>query len=211
MVVTALTLSLTALGGGVRQSLAARPGDGGLRAVGSLQFHDRMRELWNDHITYTRLAIVAFAGNLPDFRPTEDRLLRNQTDLGDAFKPFFGNDAGDRLTALLRTHILTAVDILVAAKAGDGDKLTMAEQEWYANANDIADHLHTLNPGQWPDDALRAMMKDHLDLTLKEATDRLQGQYAQDIAEFDEVRGQILEMADALSNGIIRAFPGRFS
>ncbi|MEU5420062.1 hypothetical protein [Streptomyces sp. NPDC020667] len=210
-VVTALALSLTALGGGVQQSFSAQshaaPAPRSSRAQ---RLHDQMRELWDDHITYTRLAIISFAGNLPDLQPTEQRLLRNQTDLGEAFKPFFGTKAGNDLTALLRTHILTAVDILAAAKAGDTAKLAAAEKVWYANADDIADFLHALNPGAWPDADLRTMMKNHLDLTLKEATDRLQGHYAQDIADFDEVHHQIVGMADTLSDGIIRRFPERF-
>lgn len=208
-VVTALALSLTALGGGVRQSVPAQA-RGLPQPARAQRLHDQMRALWEDHITYTRLAIVSFAGNLPDLQPTEQRLLRNQTDLGDAFKPFFGTKAGNDLTALLRTHILTAVDILAAAKAGDTAKLTAAEKTWYANADRIADFLHALNPGPWPGAGLRAMMKNHLDLTLQEATDRLQGHYAQDIADFDEVHRQILGMADMLSDGIIRRFPERF-
>ncbi|WP_052433091.1 hypothetical protein [Streptacidiphilus carbonis] len=208
-VVAALALSLTALGGGVQPSFAAQTRDAA-PPVSAQRFHDQMRELWDDHITYTRLSIVSFAGNLPDLQPTEARLLRNQTDLGDAFKPFFGNQAGEHLTALLRVHILTAVDILVAAKAGDTAKLTAAEKAWYANADQIADFLHGLNPGQWSDADLRAMMKRHLDLTLKEAVDRLHGHYAQDIADFDAIHRQILGMADMLSDGIIDAFPDRF-
>lgn len=45
-------------------------------------FHDAMRKLWEDHVTWTRLAIVSFAGDLPDLPATQRRLLRNQTDIG---------------------------------------------------------------------------------------------------------------------------------
>src|SRR5512139_2470835 len=47
-------------------------------------FHDAMRKLWEDHVTWTRLFIVSFAADLPDLSATERRLLRNQTDIGDA-------------------------------------------------------------------------------------------------------------------------------
>ena len=81
-----------------------------------LAFHDAMRKLWEDHVTWTRLAIVSFAHDLPDLPATEARLLRNQTDIGNAVKPFYGSAAGDRLTALLKEHILGAVALLQAAK-----------------------------------------------------------------------------------------------
>jgi hypothetical protein len=75
-------------------------------------FHDAMRKLWEDHVTWTRLAIVSFAAGLPDLEATESRLLRNQTDIGNAMKPYYGQAAGNRLTALLREHILGAVTLL---------------------------------------------------------------------------------------------------
>src|SRR5215213_7355728 len=82
-------------------------------------FQDQMRKLWEDHITWTRLYIVSFAADLPDQDLTAQRLLRNQTDLGDAIKPFYGEEAGNQLTTLLKEHIQGAVDLLAAAKAGD--------------------------------------------------------------------------------------------
>ena len=54
------------------------------------------------------------------------------------------------------------------------------------------------------------MMKTHLDQTLKEAVDRLNGRFAADIADYDSVHRHILEMADMLSDGIVAQFPARF-
>ena len=169
-----------------------------------------MRKLWEDHITWTRLAIVSFAAGLGDLQATEDRLLANQADIGDAVKPYYGKAAGNKLAALLRTHILGAVDVLAAAKSGDQDATGKAVAAWYANGNDIGDFLHSANPREWPRADMRAMMKEHLDLTLKEAQDRLAGNYAADVRDYDAVHRSILEMADMLSSGIMAQFPGRF-
>lgn len=177
-------------------------------------FHDAMRKLWEDHIVWTRQFIVSAAtasGDLPDAGPTTDRLLANQADIGEALGLFYGDEAGDRVTALLRDHILTAAEIIAAAKAGDSAGVDAAVASWYANAHDIAVALNGLNPGHWPLVDLDAMMQDHLDLTLAEAVARLQGRYVDDIAAYDEIHGQILEMADMLSEGIIAQFPARFA
>src|SRR5215212_2071648 len=51
------------------------------------KFQDAMRKLWEDHITWTRLAIVSFAHDLPDLPATEARLLRNRTTSGTRSSP----------------------------------------------------------------------------------------------------------------------------
>ena len=173
-------------------------------------FHDAMRKLWEDHITWTRLAIVSFAGGLPDLQATEARLLANQEDIGNAIKPYYGRAAGDRLTALLKEHILGAVALLQAAKSGDQTQIAKASTAWYANGNQIADFLHTANPQAWSRKEMRSMMKTHLDETLAEAQHRLGGEYAADIRDYDAVHRHILSMADTLSAGIMSQFPRRF-
>ena len=170
-----------------------------------------MRKLWEDHITWTRLAIVSILSDLPDTSTTVERLLQNQADIGNAIKPFYGEVAGNQLTGLLHDHITIAAEILTAAKAGDSTALNDALGRWYANANDIASFLSSANPKNWPLDMTKAMMKDHLDLTLAEAVAYLQGEYATSVAHYDQVHAQILHMADMLSTGIIHQFPGKFT
>jgi hypothetical protein len=177
-------------------------------------FHDAMRALWEDHIVWTRQFIVSAATeaeNLPDTGATVDRLLANQTDIGNAIKPFYGDAAGDALTLLLRDHILTAADIIVAAKDGDGEAVDAEIAAWYANADEIATFLSEANPRHWPLKEMKAHMKSHLDLTLEESVARLEGRYAADIAAYDKVHADILEMADMLSEGIVAQFPSKFA
>jgi len=59
---------------------------------------------------------------LPDQEANAARLLQNRTDLGNALKAQGGEEAGNQLTALLKTHIQGAVDILAAAQTGDKAK-----------------------------------------------------------------------------------------
>jgi hypothetical protein len=173
-------------------------------------FHDQMRKLWEDHVTWTRLTIVSAAAELPDTGPTLDRLQANQDDIGAAIVPYFGQAAGDQLAALLHEHISGAVRLVLAAKAGDAAEVAAAKAAWYANGQDIAVFLSTANPRYWPLATMSEMMGMHLDQTLQEAVDRLQGNYAADIQDYEVAHLHILEMADLLSFGIIRTFPNQF-
>jgi hypothetical protein len=170
-----------------------------------------MRQLWEEHVTWTRLFIVSFSADLSDLQATTDRLLQNQVDIGNAVKPFYGESAGNQLTGLLKQHILTAAALLAAAKAGDTGAFQQTKDAWYANADQIATFLHEANPGNWPLADLKSMMKSHLDLTLQEAADQLGGNYAASVAEFDAVETEILGMADMLSSGLIAQFPNKFA
>jgi len=173
-------------------------------------FQAAMRKLWEDHITWTRLFIVSAAADLPDSKATTDRLLQNQVDIGNAVKPYYGNAGGDQLTALLREHILIAADLVKAAKANNTAGVADANKRWVANADQIAAFLGKSNPKNWPEAEMRNMMHDHLNLTTEEATARLKGNFAGDIAAYDKVHEQILKMADMLSMGIINQFPDKF-
>jgi hypothetical protein len=77
----------------------------------AVALRNSMDKLWEDHITWTRMVIVDFAAGLPDLPTAEARLLRNQADIGNAIKPYYGPAAGNKLTSLLRTHILEAVPV----------------------------------------------------------------------------------------------------
>lgn len=174
-------------------------------------FHDAMRRLWADHVMYTRLFIVSAAAGSADKDATTQRLLQNQTDIGNAVADFYGRDAGNKLTALLKDHIVIAADIVTAAKAGDNAKVTSGNARWRENATEIARFLHNANPKQWPESALQSAMFAHLDQTLSEATNQLKGNYAASMKDYDEALGHMMMVADTLSNGIVKQFPAKFS
>jgi hypothetical protein len=174
-------------------------------------FQDAMRRLWSDHVAYTRLFIVTAVAGSPDKDATAQRLLQNQADIGNAVADFYGQDAGNKLTALLKDHILIAASIVTAAKAGDNAKVTSENARWRKNATDIANFLHTANPKQWPQATLQNALFMHLDQTLNEATHQLKGDYAASMKDYDAAMSHMLMVADTLSSGIIAQFPAKFS
>ncbi len=131
-------------------------------------------------------------------------------DIGNAIKPFYGEQAGQQLTDLLQEHITGAVALLEAAKSGDENAFGQAKDAWYQNGEQIARFLSDANPRYWKFPVMDTMMKEHLDQTLQEGADRLAGDFEADIRDYEAIQLHILEMADTLSNGIIAQFPNRF-
>ncbi len=168
-----------------------------------------MRQLWEEHITYTRNYIISALADLPDGDAVAKRLLKNQNDIGDAIKPYYGDEAGKKLSALLRDHIMIATDVVKAAKGGDQDQLTAAQTKWSANGKEIAAFLSSANPN-WPLKDLEAMLQKHLDLTTGEVVGRLTKDWAKDIESYDKGHLHMLMFADMLSDGIAKQFPAKF-
>jgi hypothetical protein len=168
-----------------------------------------MRKLWSDHVWWTRNYLIAAIADMPELKDTTARLLKNQEDIGDAIASYYGKKAGKELTTLLKEHILIAADVVSAAKSQDNAALKTANDKWYANADAIAEFLSTANPN-WPYKAVQSMLYKHLKLTTDEATARLKQQWKTDINIFDRVFDEIMEMADTLTNGIVKQFPDKF-
>jgi hypothetical protein len=168
-----------------------------------------MRKLWTDHVVWTRDYIIAAVGDQPGAKAAANRLMRNQEDIGSAVAAFYGAPAGQQLTTLLKEHITIAVDLIGAAKAANKPAQQQADTRWQQNAVQIADLLSKANPN-WPRDTLAEMMKKHLSTTTTEVVARLTKDWEGDVRAFDAVYEHILQMADALSDGIIKQFPNKF-
>ena len=178
-------------------------------ASAETQLYAAMRTLWDQHMAWTWSTVVAFAEDSPGLDATVSRLLRNQADIGDAIAPYYGDEAAAQLTELLQTHITLAVPVLTAAKAGDTAALQTALDNWYANAQDIADFLAAANPN-WSQADLREMMATHITQTTAYAAAVIGGDHESAITTFDEAQAHMAHMADELSAGLIAQFPKRF-
>lgn len=170
-----------------------------------IRLRDSLRMLWQQHVYWTRLFIVSAAFSLPDLDPVTKRLLRNPKDFEEALKPFYGNEKAARFDVLLTNHLTIAAELVKAAKAGDSNAAADAEKRWYANADDIAAFLASINPF-WSESEWRAMLYEHLALTKTEAVNMLTKKYAESISTFDAIEKQALGMADTMVSGMARQF-----
>lgn len=184
--------------------------DGRQKVQKEIELYTSMRRLWTDHMQYTYTTVDAFFHNPDALQPTLARLLRNQRETGDAFIPYYGKAAGDHLGDLLTTHIKLAVPVLKAAQAGDETALNKALDDWYANAQEVADFLTELNPQYWPSSVMRPLWKKHITQTTAYSVDLLKGDYARSIKDYDKAFDHMMMLSDTLSQGIIGTFPNRF-
>jgi hypothetical protein len=175
-----------------------------------VDLRNAMRQLWEEHIVYTRGYITSALAGLDDTGKVAERLLRNQDDIGNAIKSIYGEEAGKKLAALLRDHILIAADIVTAAKAGDNDGVAKGEKRWTANADDIAAFLSSANPN-WPIQTLKDMLYKHLAFTTTEVVSRIKKDWSSDIEAYDKGHAHMLMFADMLTDGIVKQFPKKFT
>jgi hypothetical protein len=165
-----------------------------------------MRKLWADHTTYTHSYIVSALAGLPDLGTVTQRLLRNQDDIGNAIKPIYGDEAGKKLSALLRDHILIAADIVKAAKANDTKGVDLGQKKWRSNGVELANFLAAANPN-WNKAALTDMLLKHLDFVTQQVVSRIKQDWPGDIHAYDAGFDHMMMFADMLSDGIIKQNP----
>jgi len=196
-----LTLAPQAQAAGEKKAVA-----GTAPTMSATDLRNGMRKLWLDHTTFTRSFIISAVAGLPDLPTITQRLLRNQDDIGNAIKPIYGDEAGKKLAALLRDHILIAADITKAAKASDTKAVEAGQKKWHANADDIAAFLAAANPN-WKKPTLTDHLYKHLDYVTAQVVDRIKADWPADIQAFDKGNDHMLMFADELSEGIIKQNP----
>jgi LysM repeat protein len=187
----------------------SQPGNSGGISLRELKLRQDLRKLWEEHVAWTRMAILSTAAGSPDLDPTAARLLRNADDMGAALKPLYGEGNGARFADLIREHLNIALRLVTAAKQGDNQAAREEERRWYANADQIAAFTNSINPNI-NEEAFRNMLYTHIALTKEQALAILGGDYEKGIALYDQIEDQALDMADAMADGIVRQFPTVF-
>lgn len=155
------------------------------------------------------MAIISLVFDLPDIDEVLARLLKNADDMGNMIRRLYGDDVAKTYSQLIREHLLFAADLVKAAIAGDAEAAQVAEEKWYQNADQIAAFLNSVNPFL-EEEAVRNMFYTHLALTKQEAVHMINKEFEKDIAVYDEIEKQAREMADAISDAMVKHYPAMF-
>lgn len=169
----------------------------------------QMRTLWQEHVFWTRMAIISIIQGSEDKGPVLNRLLRNPEDMAETLGPYMGNESSREYGTLIKEHLLIAADLVTAAKEGDQAAFGDANSRWYENADEIASFENRTIP-KIAIDERKAMWYEHLDLTKNETTQLLNRDYNASIETFDLIEEQANMMADSLADGVVQQFPERF-
>ncbi len=165
--------------------------------------------LWIDHVSWTRSYIISAIAGLKDQDDVLQRLLKNQEDIGNSIKPFYGEEAGNKLTKLLKEHISLAGKVLQAAKANNKQEMDKYNKLWYENADKIAEFLSAANPN-YSQKELKNMLYTHLKLLTDQVVARLGNDWKADINAYDKGETHMIHFADILAVGIVKQFPDKF-
>lgn len=170
---------------------------------------NEMRELWEEHIAWTRMAIISMVENLSDVDLVTKRLLRNPSDFAMVLSSLYGDKIASKFEELFKDHLVIASELVKAVKSGDDKAAEDAEKRWYDNADKLAKFLASINP-YWTEDLWKDMLYKHLDQTKYQAASRIKKNYEDDIKIYDDIQNQVMKMADMMSEGIMRQFPNKF-
>jgi len=169
-----------------------------------------LRALWEQHVYWTRLAVDSIVARGADEQATLARLLRNPKDFARALQPYYGAENAKQFENLLTEHLTIAAELVKALQAGDTQAAANARKRWFANADEIAAFLASINP-YWSEATWKSMMYEHLNLLTGEVASRLAGKYEENVATGDPIEKQALEMADEMTKGILQQFPAAFT
>lgn len=118
----------------------------------------------------------------------------------------YGPVLAAKFEELFRGHLTIAAELVKALLAGNTAAAADAQKRWYANADDIALFLSSINP-YWSREEWQSMLHEHLRLLTDEVATRLAGDFAKNVALDDLIEPQALQMADMMTTGIIEQFP----
>ncbi|GGG73029.1 glycosyltransferase [Paenibacillus radicis (ex Gao et al. 2016)] len=170
---------------------------------------EKWQKLWIEHALWTNNYIVSNLEGLDNKEQVLARLLRNQRDIGDAIKPYYGEVAGDQLGKLLTEHIMTGGKVFAALQSGNEADLQQANKAWYGNADEIAALLSGLNP-HWSEKQLKDLLYQHLQLTAADVVANLHKEWEQSIHIYDDGQDHLILLANVLAEGILKQFPDQF-
>jgi hypothetical protein len=190
-------------------SKISKQNDPAVITASAMAFKADWQKLWADQAFLTRNLIFCIIDGLPGTDHTINRLLQHQVVIGNAIKPFYGEQTGNKLSELLEVHVSLATGIIKATASGNTLALDKLKKVWHANAEQVSSLLCSNNPGLLPA-RFEPVMKNYLLLTAEQAMMRKQQMYEADMLVYDKLTTEAIKIADLVTEAFNRQFPEKF-
>jgi LysM repeat protein len=171
-----------------------------------LELIKEMRFRLQEHVFWTRAAIISILEDLEDKELIVTRLLQNAKDVSEVFSPYYSEEVVDTIDKLIEEHLTIAANLVTALRRNNAVLFERYNEDLYKNADAIAQTLASINP-YYDIEELREMLYQHLDLLIRLMVEQNNKNYVQQIKDFDASHEQIVLMADMLTEGIVKQFP----
>ena len=168
-----------------------------------------LRLLWIQNAYWLKMAIQSMIFDLPDTGIANARLMQSPKDFQTALQTLYGDDDAAAFAELLTNHLTMANELVSALMNSDANAAADAERRWYANADQMASFLSGIN-SNWSQESWQNMLRDYLDMIKNAINEMLAGNFDDAVTTFTDIESQSMEMADIMTDGIVKQFPQYF-
>ncbi len=170
-----------------------------------------LRNLWGDHIFWIRNVVLATKlGDKEAAKAADEQVVQNAKAIADAIVPYYGKAAGDKLFTLLAGHYASVKDFMNAAFSASKAGMDSAKTKMLNNAKEIAVFLSSANPN-WSEQALLTALGSHGALHMTQIEEINAKNFEAEAKTWEQEKSQVFQIADALSDGIVKQFSQRFA
>ena len=164
-----------------------------------------MREAWYQHGFWTTLYLLSMSYTLPNAGSVQERLMETADDIAEIFGKFYSQKMVEQLKALLMEHIELAGQLMEALRDQKTGEAEQIEAKWRQNADQIARMLSSAN-SEYRYEDLQQLFNMHLDTLKQQMIADNNNNYEAFVKATDENTQHLMQIADALTAGLIRQF-----
>lgn len=177
--------------------------------ITSVEFREQMNALWQENSFWSRNLMLCMIDTLPGKDQAMWRLIKNQEEICELFKTYFGTEASVALTELFYSDLNFQIEV-ISASATDSILAKQAKERWQNSAGIIAEYLHQLNP-KWMLREMKLVLNQQVDLSYETIKQRIGRDFDLEVIAFDKMINNGNKISKLLSQGIIFQHPQKFS
>lgn len=176
------------------------------------------RTIWARYLWRLRNYIVSALHNGEDLAVVEEQLFQNIDEIGDSIRPYYGLVASKQLAQLMRSFVLTMLNIVQALKKNNDSEVSSLGVKFKNEVSEFAKFLENLDPTDWPAEVVEKIFGEVAIAWQNQARARIAKNWPVDIDAVDTAHRIILAgqddgtpaFSDVFARGVILKFPTRF-